>query len=75
VFGVKSSLLIDLGEADATVAKQYGVSKGSKTITYDFVLVSKQEAVDLRAKNGKEALEKLGRKVQIVDGLPVPDLD
>lgn len=75
MFGVKSSLLIDLGEADATVAKRYGVPTGSKTVTYDFVLVSKQEALELRAKNSKEALEKLGRKVQIVDGLPVPDLE
>lgn len=44
-------------------------------MTYDFVLVSERETVDLRAHNSKVALDKLGRKVKIVNGLPIPDLD
>jgi hypothetical protein len=42
---------------------------------YDFVLVTEKESFDLRAENSKKALEKLGRRVKIVEGLPVPDVD
>jgi hypothetical protein len=44
-------------------------------MTYDFVLVTESETADLRAYNSKVALDKLGRKVKIVNGLPIPDLD
>jgi hypothetical protein len=44
-------------------------------ITWDFVLVSDKEADELRDRKSMEALEKLGRHVKIVDGLPVPDVD
>jgi hypothetical protein len=44
-------------------------------LTYDFVLVSDEESFNLRSERSKEALEKLGRKVKIVEGLPVPDVD
>jgi hypothetical protein len=44
-------------------------------LTYDFVLVSDAETAALREKNSKEALDKLGRKVKMVNGLPVPELD
>ena len=33
------------------------------------------ETSELRAKNSKIALDKLGWKVKIVNGLPIPDLD
>lgn len=49
--------------------------EGHALLTYDFVLVSDTETSELRAKNSQMALDKLGRKVKIVNGLPIPDLD
>lgn len=66
---------MDLGKAGPEYAKKYNVPEDHALLTYDFVLVTDQETADLRAKNSKEALDKLGRKVRIVNGLPVPDLD
>lgn len=57
------------------MAKEYNVKVGHKLLTYDFVMVSDEETSKLRDQRAKEALEKLGRKVKIVEGLPVPDLD
>ncbi|BCS18407.1 intradiol ring-cleavage dioxygenase [Aspergillus puulaauensis] len=75
VFGVKDSLVVDLGKAGPKYAAKYNVSEDQALLTYDFVLVSDTETSDLRAKNSKDALDKLGRKVKIVNGLPIPDLD
>lgn len=75
VFGVKESLVVELGKVDKATADKYGVKEGSALLTYDFVLVSDKESFDLRSQRSKEALEKLGRKVKIVEGLPVPDVD
>ncbi|CAG8407686.1 unnamed protein product [Penicillium salamii] len=75
VFGVKDSLTVDIGKADAEIAKKYNVPEGHALLTYDFVLVSDEETSQLRAHNSKIALDKLGRKVKIVKGLPIPDLD
>ena len=75
VFGVKNSLLVDFHPADKMVAKEYDVAVGSAVLEYDFVLVSEQEAFDLRAEKSRKALEALGRKVRLIEGLPVPDVD
>jgi len=76
VFGVKDSLIVDIVTVtDENMAKEYGVDVGHKFLTYDFVLVSEEESRKLREQQAKEALEKLGRRVKIVEGLPVPDLD
>lgn len=75
VFGVKNSLIVDFEKADEEVAKKYGVEVGSLVLKHDFVLVSEKEASDLRDQRSREALEALGRKVKIVEGLPVPDVD
>ncbi|KAL4871196.1 hypothetical protein BDV12DRAFT_32099 [Aspergillus spectabilis] len=75
VFGVKDSLVVELGKAGPEYAAKYGVSEDHALLTYDFVLVSEAETSELRAKNSKDALDKLGRKVKIVNGLPIPDLD
>ncbi|KAL2006611.1 hypothetical protein VTN00DRAFT_9279 [Thermoascus crustaceus] len=75
VFGVKNTLVVDLGKVDAELAKKYGVPEGTALLTYDFVLVTEADSNALRDKNSKEALDKLGRKVKIVNGLPIPDLD
>jgi hypothetical protein len=75
VFGVKDSLIVELGKVDKATAEKYGVKEGQALLTYDFVLVSEEESFNLRSERSKEALEKLGRKVKIVEGLPVPDVD
>lgn len=49
--------------------------EGSHLMTYDFVLVTEEESSNLRDQRSREALDKLGRKVKIVNGLPIPDLD
>lgn len=75
VFGVKESLIVELGKVDKATSEKYNVPEGTKLLTYDFVLVTEQESFDLRSKNSAAALEKLGRRVKIVEGLPVPELD
>lgn len=75
MFGVKDSLLVDLGEVNAEEAKQYGVKEGSKILKHDFVLVTEKQSSDLRNEKSIQALEKLNRRCKIVDGLPVPDID
>ena len=75
VFGVKNSLLVDFHPADKMVAKEYDVAVGSAVLEHDFVLVSEKEASDLRAEKSRKALEALGRKVILIGGLPVPDVD
>lgn len=75
VFGVKESLLVDLGTVTAEQAKKYGVKEGGKLLTYDFVLVSDEESKKLRQSEAMAAMEKLGRRMKLYDGLPVPDLD
>lgn len=75
VFGVKESLLVDLGTVTAEQAKKYRVEEGGKLLTYDFVLVSDEESKKLRQSEAMAAMEKLGRRMKLYDGLPVPDLD
>ncbi|OJD40599.1 catechol dioxygenase [Diplodia corticola] len=75
VFGVKETLLVDLETVDAATAKAYGVKEGTKLLTYDFVLVSDDEAKALREKKAMEAMEAQGRKMKLWNGLPVPDVD
>lgn len=67
--------MIDLGTVNAEMAAKYGVNEGGKLITYDFVLVSDEESRTLREKLGMEAMEKLGRRMKLYNGLPVPDVD
>ncbi|PGH04516.1 hypothetical protein GX51_03509 [Blastomyces parvus] len=76
VFGVKSSLIVDLLPlTDPEMAKKYDVPLGMLVLQYEFVLVSEEEARALRERNSREALEKLGMQVRLLDGLPVPDVD
>lgn len=75
VFGVKDSLTVDIGKAGPEYARKYNVAEDHALLTYDFVLVSDAETAALREKNSKEALDRLGRKVKMVNGLPVPELD
>jgi hypothetical protein len=75
VFGVKKSLIVDIGKVDAETAQRYGVEEGMLLLKHDFVLVTKEETERLRDQNAVEALQKLGLKMKLVDHLPVPDLD
>ena len=75
VFGVKESLLIDLGTVTADQASKYDVKEGSKLIAYDFVLVTDDESKQLREKNAMQAMERLGRHMKLYNGLPVPEVD
>ena len=75
MFGVKDSLLIDLGTVTAAQAEQYGVKEGGKLISYDFVLVTEQETRALREKLAMQAMEAQGRRMKLYNGLPVPDVD
>jgi hypothetical protein len=76
VFGVKESLIINLGTVTPEQAKKYDIKEGSKLLTYDFVLVTDEETKDLRNQKAREAMQKLGRdNMKILDGLPVPDVD
>lgn len=75
VFGVKDSLVVDLGTVSKEQEEKYGVKEGSALMTYDFVLVSDKEAQELREKKAMEAMKAQGRKMKMWKGLPVPDLD
>ena len=75
MFGVKDSLLVDFDKVDEATAKKYNVKPGSLLLKHDFVLITEKEASDLRNEQSKKALEALGRKVKLLDGLPVPDVD
>jgi hypothetical protein len=75
VFGVKESLLIDLGTVNAEQAKTYDVKEGGKLMSYDFVLVSEQESRELREKNAMDAMKDLGFRMKLYNGLPVPEVD
>lgn len=75
VFGVKESLLVKFNPADRMTAKDYDVKVGSPVLEHDFVLATEQEASDLRDERSKKALVDLGRKVKLMEGLPVPDVD
>ena len=76
VFGVKESLIIDLGTVTAEQVKKYDVKEGTKLLTYDFVLVTDEEVKKLRDDEARKAMVALGiKKMRIIEGLPVPDVD
>ena len=75
VFGVKDSLIVDLSTVDDDISAKYNVPKGTKLLRHDFILATDEEAAALREEKAKEALEKLGRNLRLIDGLPVPDVD
>lgn len=75
VFGVKTSLVVDLDKVDKDTAIKHGVPEGAWLLRHNFVLASTRETEELRDKNAMEAMERLGLKSKLVDHLPVPDLD
>ncbi|THZ76931.1 aromatic compound dioxygenase [Aureobasidium pullulans] len=76
VFGVKQSLIVEVGKVDdKDQAEKYGVKTGTSLITHDFVLVTDEAARKLRRSKAEEAMNSQGRKVRFIDDLPVPDVD
>jgi hypothetical protein len=76
VFGVKESLIVELKEVtDPAMAEKYDVKLGTKLVKYDFVLVTKEVALQLRIDKAIEAMKAQGRDVVFIDALPVPALD
>lgn len=75
VFGVKQSLVVDLGKVDKETAEKYGVKEGIWLLEHDFVLTTQEETAKLKDELATEALKKLGLNMKLVDHLPVPDLD
>ncbi|OBT81482.1 hypothetical protein VE02_09267 [Pseudogymnoascus sp. 03VT05] len=77
VFGVKDSLIVSLGKVSAIQAAEYGALEGTALITHDFVLVSDKETQSLRDQNALKAVADLfpGKKMKLLDHLPVPDVD
>lgn len=79
VFGVKSSLIVDItkiSDTNAALAGKYGMNVGDWVLEKDFVLTTHEEGTKLRVEQAKEALGKLGDGVKLVDGLPIAeDLD
>ncbi|KAK9459736.1 Intradiol ring-cleavage dioxygenase [Lipomyces oligophaga] len=76
VFGVKSSLIVDLEHiSDEDLAQEYELSPEDWLLEYDFVLVSDQEATELKIKNAERALKTLGVTVAVVDGLPIDAIE
>ena len=72
---MKETLIVDLGKVDASYAATYDIASGSWLMKYDFVLVTEAVSRELRDHNSITALSKLERKVKMMDGLPVPDVD
>ncbi|CAH0003492.1 unnamed protein product [Clonostachys byssicola] len=76
VFGVKNTLVVELGRVeDEGIASKYGVKVGSALMKYDFVLVTKEEALNLRYQNAAAAMKAQGKKMDYLNGLPVPEVD
>src|ERR1700731_3722982 len=75
VFGDKESLIVDLSEVDDEIAAKYDVKKGIKLLKYDFILATSEEAGAMREKKAMESMQKLNRKMKMLNGLPIPDLD
>ncbi|KAJ4246882.1 hypothetical protein NW762_013434 [Fusarium torreyae] len=75
VFGVKESLIVDLGEADEPLSKVHGVELGSKLLKYEFVLVEETEGSKLREQETERAMREAGIALELVNGLPVLDVD
>jgi protocatechuate 3,4-dioxygenase beta subunit len=58
VFGVKESLIVDLGTVDSKIATAYDVPEGTRLLSYDFVLALEAEATKLKLERADEETKK-----------------
>ena len=75
VFGVKDDLMVTLVDVNVEEIEGYGVSGNWKTLKWDFILATDKEGQDLKDRKALQAMEKLGRKMRLLNHLPVPDVD
>jgi protocatechuate 3,4-dioxygenase beta subunit len=76
VFGVKSELIVNASKIeDSKFAAKYGVQVGDWHIHKDFVLVGNEEAKALFVEKSRDALDKISVRANLINGLPVADLD
>lgn len=75
VFGVKKSLLVELGKVRREEAGKYGVKEGDWDLQWTFGMVGQEEARRLRIERAERQLAEMGSRARIVEGLPVAELD
>ncbi|WYZ39492.1 hypothetical protein EsH8_III_001406 [Colletotrichum jinshuiense] len=76
VFGVKESLIVDLGHVSDVpgLAEKHGISPSMRLMRYDFVIVTEEETLQLRDQLAREALEKQGVSgVVVINGVLMPE--
>ncbi|KAF3932958.1 hypothetical protein ABW20_dc0102353 [Dactylellina cionopaga] len=72
VFGVKSSLVVDIESiTSAEMADKYGMKVGDHLLKWDFVITTKEESDELKNRLAREALDKLGSTAKLENGIPV----
>ena len=74
-FAVKKSLIVDANKVDDQLSLKYNVPEGSDFVSYEFILVAEEDVDKLRHQNATKVFEQLQGKVQIVNGLPVADVE
>ena len=75
VFGVKESLIVNLGRVGDVegLAEQHAVSPETKLLKYDFVLITEDEANKAREADAWKVAKENPGNLKVVDGLLVPD--
>ncbi|KAF3087205.1 hypothetical protein TWF569_010868 [Orbilia oligospora] len=72
VFGVKSSLIVDIETiSDSTMAEKYSMKVGDHLLKWNFVLTTDTESEELKNRLAKQALETLGSTAKLENGVPV----
>jgi hypothetical protein len=57
------------------LSEKYSVSASSRLFIHDSVLLTDRETAKVRDKEARKAARKQSWATQIIDGLPVPDVD
>lgn len=60
---------------DEEISVKYDVKTGTALLRFDFVLATEAEATAMKEVKAREAMSKLNRKMKMLNGLPIPDLD
>ncbi|CAI6093094.1 unnamed protein product [Clonostachys chloroleuca] len=75
VFGVKDSLVIELGKVGDVegLANKYGVPPDTKLLRYDFVLITEEEAKQVQEQEAWKEAKRQDCNLKVVNGLIVPE--